>query len=143
MQRTLMSHFSLAIAFLAFALPTGARAEWYAIRGKPTTTLRLQAEGKVVEVPVRKIDLPATALVLRRDTEDAKRYWVEITLTEPRDSGDGYLLAFGDVVLSEIYTRANRWAIGFTSLEQARRCFAHLRKLHQFDSEHAKDRTKR
>jgi len=136
-----MRHAIPIVAFLAVALQ--ARAEWYAVGYEgATTTIRIDERGKSAKVPVRKLDLQVTALVLRRDTESADRYWVEATLAKPRDSGDGYLLAFGDVVLGEIYTRGNKWAIGFTSLDYARRCFQHLRELHQLDSEHARDATK-
>ena len=137
-----MSRVSSTIALLALALPSVTLAEWYAIRGEPATTLHIQENGKSIQVPVRKLDLRVTDLVLRPDTEDAKRYWVEATLVQWRDSGGGYLLAFGDVVLGDIYTRGNKWAIGFTSLDEARRCFQHLRKLHKLDAGHARDATK-
>jgi hypothetical protein len=137
-----MSRVSSIIALLALALPSVSLAEWYAIRGEPTTTLRIQDNGKSIQVPVRKFDPRVTDLILRPDSEDAKRYWVEVTLVQWLDSGDGYLLAFGDVVLGEIYTRGDKWAIGFTSLDKARRCFQHLSKLHKLDADHARDTTK-
>lgn len=133
----------LPIGLAALLLAFQARAEWYAVGHEgATTTIRIEEHGKSSKVPVRKLNLKVTALVLRHDTENVDRYWVEATLAEQRDSGDGYLLAFGDVVLSEIRTRGNKWAIGFTSLHDARRCFRHLRKLHRLDSERARDATK-
>jgi hypothetical protein len=137
-----MSRVSSSIALIALTLPSVAFAEWYSIRGEPTTTIRIQDKGKSIQVPVRKFDPRVADLILRPDTEDAKRYWVEVTLVQWLDSGSGYLLAFGDVVLGAIYTRGNKWAIGFTSLNEARRCFLHLRKLHQLNSDHARDATK-
>ena len=137
-----MSHISSAIAFLALAFPSITLADWYAIYGAPTTMIRIQEHGKSIELPVRKLDLRVTALVLRPDTEDPKHYWLEATLSEQRDSGDGYLLAFGDAVLGDIKTRGDKWAIGFDSLELAWRCFQHLRKLHKLDEAHARDATK-
>ena len=129
------------VACLSLALQ--ASGDWYAVgREGATTTIRITEHGKSLDVPARKLALRVTALVLRRDTESADRYWVEATLAEQRDSGDGYLLAFGDVVLGTIYTRGNKWAIGFTSLDNGRRCFQHLRELHRLDSDHARDATK-
>jgi hypothetical protein len=86
--------------------------------------------------------LQVTELVLRRDTERADYYWLEATLTEQRDSGDGYLLMLDDVILGTIYTRGNKWAVGFTSLDLARRCFQHLRELHKLTPKRVHDTTK-
>lgn len=130
----------IAIAIPGF--PSISAAEWYAIQGKPTTTIRVKEHGKSAEIPVRKLDLRVTALVLRRDTERAGYYWLEATLPEQRDSGAGYLLAFDDVVLGDIKTRGDKWAIGFDSLDLARRCFQHLRALHKLDEALARDATK-
>lgn len=139
-----MSRLQLIFAVVTLGIPSISAAEWYSIRGtgKPAKTIRGEAHGKTFELPLYKLDLQATALVLRRDTERADYYWLETTLTEQRDSGDGYFLAFGDVVLGEIYTRGNKWAIGFTSIDDARRCFRHLRELHRLDADHARDTTK-
>jgi hypothetical protein len=99
-----MSRVFSTIALLALALPSFSLGEWYSIRGEPTTTIRIQDNGKSIRVPVRKFDPGVTDLILRPDAEDAKRYWVEVTLVQWLDSGSGYFLAFGDVVLGEIYT---------------------------------------
>jgi hypothetical protein len=93
-------------------------------------------------VPLYKLDLQVTELVLRRDTERAGYYWLEATLTEWRDSGGGYLLMLDDVVLHEIYTRGDKWAVGFESLAVARRFLEHLRKLHNLKPERVRDATK-
>lgn len=136
-----MTRVTPIVAFLGLALQ--ASGEWYEVgRERATITVRVTEPDKSFDVPVRKLDLRVTAIILRRDTEDATHYWIEATLKEQRDSGDGYLLAFDDVVLRTIYTRGNKWAIGFSSLHDARRCFQHLRKLHRLDSDHARDATK-
>jgi hypothetical protein len=136
-----MRHALSVFAFLVLAFH--ARAEWYAIgRNDAKQTETIEGGELVSRLPVRKIDLHVTALILRKDTEDAGRFWLEATLQTQRGSGDGYLLVLGDVVLGEIKTRGDKWAIGFDSIELARRCFQHLRELHKLDEAHARDATK-
>jgi hypothetical protein len=128
---------------ISLVVAVTANAEWYAIgRGDAKPTEKVEGEKLVHRVPVRKIDLHVIAIILRKDTDDAGRFWLEATLQTQRDSGDGYLLAFDDVVLGEIKTRGDKWAIGFDSLQLARRCFQHLRGLHKLDQAHARDTTK-
>ena len=128
--------------FVCFIFESHVRGEWYAIgRHGSKTSEKIEGGELVSRVPVRKIDLQVTALVLRKDTEDTGRYWLEATLLTQRDSGDGYLLAFDDIILAEIKTRGDKWAVSFDSLELARRCFQHLRKLHKLDKTQAQDAT--
>ena len=138
-----MTHLRSTTAVIGFLVGgVTADAEWYAIgRGGAKTTQKVEGGELIVRAPVKKIDLPVTAVILRKDTDDAGRFWLEATLLTQRDSGDGYILAFEDVVLSEIKTRGDKWAIGFDSLELARRGFRHLRELHKLEKAQARDTT--
>jgi hypothetical protein len=139
-----MIRFLTTLAVLTIALPSIATAEWFTVygTGKPAKIIRGEHRGKPFSVGVYKVDLQATELVLRRDTERADYYWVEATLTRQRDSGDGYMLLLDGIETGTIYTRGPKWAVGFDSINDARRCFAHLRKLHRLDTGHARDATK-
>ena len=135
------------IALVVFGLTVTCPAKWYFIQRSSPKSIRLQVDNKTMQVPVRKVDLPVSALILRTDTERADCYWLEVTLPDTRDS-DAHMLvidgrAVGEVYTAgQVYTRGNKWAIGFISLEQARRSFNYLRKLHRLDAQHARDATK-
>ena len=133
-----------ATAIAVFGLPGVVTAEWYSGRGSglPDKTFPIEVDGKTQQMPLYKLDLKVTELVLRRDTERADYYWLETTLAEFRDSGSGYLLILDDVVLHEIYTRGNKWAVGFESLDLARRFLEHLQKLHRLPPPQVRDATK-
>jgi hypothetical protein len=142
-----MTPLPASIALVAFGLTVPSAAEWYFIQGNSPTSIRLQVDGRSTRVSVRKVDLPVSALILRTDTERADWYWLEVSLPDTRDS-DAHMLvidgrAVGEVYTAgQVYTRGNKWAIGFISLEQARRSFNYLRKLHRLDAQHARDATK-
>lgn len=133
-----------AIAVATLGLSGTVAAEWYSFRGsgRPDMTFPIEADGKTNQIPLYKFDLQVTELVLRQDTDCADYYWLEATLTQWCDSGDGYLLILDDLTLGEIYTRGNKWAIGFESLDLGRRCIEHLRKLHNLKPEQVRDATK-
>jgi hypothetical protein len=129
------------MACVLLSLPSVSEAGWYSMQGESPTKIRVEVESKAMQLPVRKIDLPVTALGLRRDTERPDYYWVEVALPETRDS-DRHLLVIAGRSVGQVFTRANKWAIGFSSLAQARRCFDYLQKFHQLDPKHARDATK-
>lgn len=122
-----------------------ATAEWIALYGhepEPSTTIRVAFDGgKILQIPLRRFDLRATALVLRRDTERADYFWLEVEMPQTIDS-DGYLLVIHGHFVGQIYTRGNKWAIGFDSIEKARCCLEYLREFHHLDSQHVRDATK-
>ena len=101
----------------------------------------MKVNGESHQLSLYKVNLQVTDLVLRRDSERADYYWLEATLTEFRDS-DVYLLMLDDLMLGQIYTRGNKWAVGFESRDLGRRCLEHLRKLHKLKPEHVRDATK-
>jgi hypothetical protein len=142
-----MHRLRTAIVLGVLNLPGISAAEWYFCDGESPTTIRLHVGEQSMPIAVRKVDLPVSAVVLRRDSERVDWYWLEVTLPETRDS-DGHMLVIDGRAVGQIpepgqvYTRGNRWAIGFISLEQARRCFDYLRNFHRLDAAHAHDATK-
>ncbi len=132
-----------AIAVIVLGYPGISAAEWLTGRGsgKPAKTITVEVDGKPHQLQFYKFDLQVTDLVLRRDTEKSDYYWLEATLTEYRDS-DLYSLMLDDLMLGQIYTRGNKWAVGFESLDLGRRCLEHLRTLHNLKPEHVRDATK-
>lgn len=142
-----MGRFRAVITFAMLSLPSISAAKWYRIQGESSTFIRIHADGQSMRIPVREVDLLVSALVLRHDTERPDWYWIEVTLPETRDS-DGHLLVIDDRAVGQvwdvggIYTRGDKWAVGFTSLRQARRCFYYLRTFHHLDAKHAHDATK-
>lgn len=138
-----MRRFRSIIAIAALGFPGSSAAEWLTGRGsgKPAKTITVEVGGKSHQLPFYKFDLQVTELVLRRDTEKSDYYWLEATLTEYRDSNLYYLM-LDDAILGEIYTRGNKWAVGFESLDLARPCLEHLRKLHKLKPEQVRDATK-
>ncbi len=118
-----------------------AVAEWYFIDGDSPTTVRVEFEGKAMNVPVRKVDLRVEEIVLRRDTERADYFWLEVLLPETMDS-DAHILVIEGRNIGQVFTRTRKWAIGFSSVEEGRRCLQFLRQFHRLDEKHVRDRTK-
>ena len=136
-----MRHPVRTIACVLLGLPSGSHAEWYRIHGESPKTIRIEIEGQAMQLPLSKIELPVTALDLRRDTERSDYFWVEVSLPATRDS-DSHLLVIDGRNIGQVFTRSNKWAVGFSSLAQARSCFEYLQKFHRLDPKHARDATK-
>ncbi len=77
-----MSRFQATVTVAIFSLPGISAGEWYRIQSDSPTTIRIHADGQSLKVPVRKVQLPVSALVLRRDTERSDWCWVEVTLPD-------------------------------------------------------------
>ena len=135
-----MRHFARTIAYVLLAGPSVAGAEWYRIHPHSPRKMRIEMEGQGVQLPLSKIELSVTALGLRPDSEQPNYYWVEVFLPETRDS-DSHLLVINGRNIGQVFTRNSKWAVGFSSLAQARRCFDYLRKFHRLDPKDARDAT--
>ena len=140
-----MSHVATLIACAVLGVPSISAAQWYSfVDGGPRKAIRVEFDSKSsLTLQLAKIKLPVTALVLRRDTERADYFWLEAHLPETEViDPDSYLLVINGRSVGQIFYRGHKWAIGFSSLEQARRCLQYLRKYHHLDSEHVRDATK-
>lgn len=138
-----MRRLLLTIAILSPGCLLHSNAEWFTVygSGKPAKTITMKLNGGSRRLPLYEAKLQVTDLILRRDNERAGYYWLEATLTEIRDS-DVYLFTLDDNEPLRVYTRGDKWAVGFESLDLARRALDHLKKLHKLKLEHVRDATK-
>ena len=78
-----MSHLATLIACAVLSLPSISAAEWYSSLGRPRKAIRVEFDGKSsLTLDLAKIELPVTSLVLRRDTDRADYFWLEVHLAE-------------------------------------------------------------
>jgi hypothetical protein len=93
--------------------------------------------------------LTLTRAVFRYDTEDKKRYWLELDFTKWADPGDLYLFKIdgkdyqGFVIRGEgTNERGGRWALGFTDAKAGRELLAKIAAAYHLPAERTLDQTK-
>ena len=93
--------------------------------------------------------LKLTRAVFRYDTEDKKRFWLELDFTRWADPGDLYLFKIdgtdyhGFVVRGEgSNDGGGRWALGFTDAAAGRKLLAQTAKAYELPAKQTLDQTK-
>lgn len=94
------------------------------------------------------IKIPVTHVVLRYDTEDRTILWLELHLTERRDSGDYYYFEPANNSKYQFYTRTShfnsgcsKWALRFDKLEEARKALSEVKKAYKLPNKCSIDKT--
>ena len=93
--------------------------------------------------------LKLTQAVLRYDTEDKKKFWLELDFTKWADPGDFYVFRIGDRSYSGFKVRGEgtnerggRWAFGLTDVEVGREMLSKIAKAYNLPAELTMDQTK-
>ncbi len=90
-----------------------------------------------------------TQAVLRYDTEDKEKFWLELDFTKLADPGDFYVFKIGGQSYSGFKVRGEgtnergcRWALGLTDAEAGRELLAKIAAAYDLSTEHTLDQTK-
>lgn len=112
--------------------------------GKATETVK---DG-FYELRFPVVKIPVTHAVLRYDTEDRAILWLELHLTEMRDSGDSYYFEPANNSKYQFYTRTShfnpgcsKWALRFDKLQKARKILGEVKKAYKLSDKCSIDKT--
>jgi hypothetical protein len=93
--------------------------------------------------------LKLTQAVFRYDTEDKKRYWLELDFTKWADPGDFYLFRIDGKDLEGFVVRGEgsnenggRWALGFTDADAGRQLLTRIAAAYNLPEKRTLDQTK-
>ena len=103
------------------------------------------------EIVMRLISerLKLTRAVFRYDTEDKKKYWLELDFTKRADPGDFYVFKIDGRDYTGFVLRGRgsnkdggRWAFGITDADIGRTLLEQIAKVYRLPDSHALDQTK-
>jgi hypothetical protein len=103
--------------------------------------------GKIVmKFPARRIDV--TKALFRSDTEDSKKYWLEVFLPEILDPGDFYVFWIDGKPYEDWKVRGGQdpdsgchWALGFSDPKKGRELLKKIAAAYALDDKHSIDQT--
>ncbi|MGV3662657.1 MAG: hypothetical protein ACO1TE_20910 [Prosthecobacter sp.] len=150
-----MKSFILGIA-IAAALMAGLRAsdtEGLFVAGDEHKLQGLELKDGKPALPFKMVRLQLTRAVLRTDTDDKTRYWLEIDIVREGaarnpDPGDFYLFRIDGKDYTGFSTRGRineagwRWAVGMKDVAAGRVLLAKIAKAYALPERQVEDQTK-